>query len=91
MAQEGKSTGTTKAKTAFSPPTISLPKGSGAIRGIGEKFVAKPVTGTGCMSMPLPTSQGRSGFGPQLSLRTIPVRATVRLDSGGLPFSLHHA
>src|SRR3954466_1142349 len=49
-------------------PTISLPKGGGAIRGIGEKFAANPVTGTGSMSVPLATSPGRSGFGPQLSL-----------------------
>ena len=50
------------------PPSISLPKGGGAIRGIGEKFAANPVTGTGSMSVPLMTSPGRSGFGPQLSL-----------------------
>src|SRR5436189_1835434 len=49
-------------------PTISLPKGGGAIRGMGEKFAANPVTGTGSVSVPLPTSPGRSGFGPQLSL-----------------------
>src|SRR4051794_24939816 len=51
-----------------SMPSISLPKGGGAIRGIGEKFAANPVTGTGSMSVPLATSPGRSGFGPQLSL-----------------------
>ncbi len=51
-----------------SAPTISLPKGGGAIRGIGEKFAANPVTGTGSMSVPIATSPGRSGFGPQLSL-----------------------
>jgi len=50
------------------PPTISLPKGGGAIRGIGEKFAANPVTGTGSMTVPIATSQGRSGFGPQLAL-----------------------
>ncbi len=27
-------------------PSISLPKGGGAIKGIGEKFAANPVTGT---------------------------------------------
>lgn len=51
-----------------SPPTVSLPKGGGAIKGMGEKFVANPVTGTGSMSVPIATSPGRSGFGPQLSL-----------------------
>ncbi len=49
-------------------PSITLPKGGGAIRRIGEKFGANPVTGTGSMSMPIATSPGRSGFGSQLSL-----------------------
>src|SRR6266436_6318021 len=51
-----------------SPPSISLPKGGGAIRGMGEKFAANPVTGTGSMTVPIATSPGRSGFGPQLAL-----------------------
>lgn len=51
-----------------SAPAITLPKGGGAIRGIGEKFAANPVTGTGSMTIPIATSPGRSGFGPQLSL-----------------------
>ncbi len=54
--------------TLASPPAISLPKGGGAIRGMGEKFAANPVTGTGSLSVPIYTSPGRSGFGPQLSL-----------------------
>jgi hypothetical protein len=45
-----------------------LPRGGGAIRGIGEKFAANPVTGTGSMTVPIATSLGRSGFGPQLAL-----------------------
>src|SRR5207247_428338 len=49
-------------------PSVSVPKGGGAIRGIGEKFTANPVTGTGSLSVPIPTSPGRSGFGPSLSL-----------------------
>ncbi|HLG61748.1 MAG TPA: SpvB/TcaC N-terminal domain-containing protein [Ktedonosporobacter sp.] len=55
-------------KGQISAPSISLPKGGGAIRGIGEKFAANPVTGTGSMTVPITTSPGRSGFGPQLSL-----------------------
>ena len=51
-----------------SAPSVTLPKGGGAIRGIGEKFAANPVTGTGSMSVPIATSPGRSGFGPQLSV-----------------------
>lgn len=53
---------------AVKPPVITLPKGGGAIRGMGEKFAANPVTGTGSISVPIATSPGRSGFGPQLSL-----------------------
>ena len=52
----------------FRAPTISLPKGGGAIRGLGEKFAANPVTGTGSFTVPIATSPGRAGFGPQLSL-----------------------
>lgn len=32
-------------------PAMNLPKGGGAISGIGEKFAANPVTGTGSMSV----------------------------------------
>ncbi len=53
---------------AIKSPQIALPKGGGAIRNMGEKFAANPVTGTGSMSVPIATSPGRSGFGPQLSL-----------------------
>lgn len=49
-------------------PAISLPKGGGAIRSVGEKFAAHPVTGTGAMTLPIALSPGRSGFGPMLSL-----------------------
>ena len=59
----------TEEKSYFSPPpAVSLPKGGGAIKGMGEKFAANPVTGTGSMSVPIATSPGRSGFGPQLSV-----------------------
>ena len=53
---------------AASPPTVSLPTGGGAIRGIGEKFTATPVRGTASLTIPIATSPGRAGFGPQLSL-----------------------
>ncbi len=49
-------------------PSISLPKGGGSIRGIGEKFAVNPTTGTASLTVPLALSPGRSGFGPQLSL-----------------------
>src|SRR5919109_1187517 len=58
----------TNPNNQLSIPAISLPKGGGAIRGIGEKFGANPVTGTATVSVPIFTSPGRSGFGPSLSL-----------------------
>ena len=67
MAKDG-ATSSQQFPAAFAAPSISLPKGGGAIRGIGEKFAANPVTGTASMSVPIATSAGRSGFGPQLAL-----------------------
>jgi Salmonella virulence plasmid 65kDa B protein len=55
-------------KQGVSAPAITLPKGGGAIHGMGEKFAANPVTGTGIMVLLIATSPGRSGFGLQLSL-----------------------
>ena len=49
-------------------PVINLAEGGGAICGMGEKFAANLVTGTGSMPAPIATSPGRSGFGPRLSL-----------------------
>jgi RHS repeat-associated protein len=57
-----------EASSPFEAPSISLPKGGGAIRGIGEKFTANSATGTGSLTVPIALSSGRSGFGPQLSL-----------------------
>ena len=69
-------------KDSSSPiPSINLPKGGGAIRGIGEKFGANPVTGTGSMRIPLHVSPGRSGFHPQLAL-------TYDSGAGNGPFGL---
>jgi RHS repeat-associated protein len=49
-------------------PSLTAPRGGGAVRGIGEKFAANPATGTGSLTVPIITSAGRAGFGPQLSL-----------------------
>ena len=68
MRSESARSGPGQEAFSTSAPAIVLPKGGGAIRGIGEKFAANPVTGTGSMSVPIATSPGRSGFGPQLSL-----------------------
>jgi hypothetical protein len=52
----------------ISAPSVSLPKGGGAIRGMGEKFAANPVTGTDSMTVVIGPSPRRAGFGPQLDL-----------------------
>jgi RHS repeat-associated protein len=65
---QGEKTETGASRSGAGIPAVSLPKGGGAIRGIGEKFAANPVTGTGTLTVPLALSPGRSGFGPQLSL-----------------------
>ena len=58
-------------------PHVTLPKGGGAIHGIGEKFSVNAVTGTSGLSLPLSLSSGRSGLTPQLQLS---------YDSGNGPF-----
>ena len=68
QTRDGSTADTGAGNFVASAPTISLPKGGGAIRGMGEKFAANPVTGTGSMSVPIATTPGRSGLGPQLSL-----------------------
>src|SRR5690242_4928981 len=88
----------------FNAPSISLPKGGGAIRGMGEKFGANPVTGTGSLSVPIALSPGRSGFGPQLAVSydsgagngsfgfgwTVSLPAIVRKTDKGLPRYADH-
>ncbi len=51
------------------PPAVSLPKGGGAVKDIGEKFSVSAATGTAGLTIPLVTSPGRAGSGPSLSLR----------------------
>lgn len=56
------------ANSPFTPPQISLPKGGGAIRGIGEKTSANVMMGTCSFSVPISLTPARCGFTPQLSL-----------------------
>ncbi|HUT72080.1 MAG TPA: SpvB/TcaC N-terminal domain-containing protein [Desulfatiglandales bacterium] len=58
----------TGGETASLTPSVSLPKGGGAIKGIDEKFSVNPVSGTASLSIPIYTTPGRSGFYPKLSL-----------------------
>ncbi|MBI3798459.1 MAG: hypothetical protein HY268_16040 [Deltaproteobacteria bacterium] len=68
MNQQTDSKQTAEATSANLIPSITLPKGGGAIRGIGEKFSANPVTGTASMTIPVFASPGRSSFSPSLVL-----------------------
>src|SRR5215207_4306959 len=47
---------------------ISLPKGGGALQGIGETFSPDLHTGTGNFTVPIALPPGRNGFQPDLSL-----------------------
>jgi RHS repeat-associated protein len=52
---------------ALEVPSIALPKGGGAIKGIDEKFSVNAVNGTASFSIPLPFAPAR-GASPALSL-----------------------
>src|SRR6266542_5129213 len=55
-------------KSGTSSQIISLPKGGGALQGIGEKFSPDLFTGTGNFTVPIALPPGRNGFQPQLDL-----------------------
>src|SRR5215471_3786711 len=54
--------------TSAGGSVISLPKGGGAISGLGEKFSPDLFTGTGNLAVPIQVPPGRLGLQPQLSL-----------------------
>ena len=54
-------------KFNIEPPTISLPKGGGAIKSIDEKFTVNAVNGTASFAVPIPVAAAR-GFSPAISL-----------------------
>lgn len=67
--QIGKNDNPAKTKSnQIEVPSISLPKGGGAIKSIDEKFQVNAANGTASFGLPLPLSPGRSGFTPSLSL-----------------------
>lgn len=65
---------------AHRAPSLSLPKGGGALKSIDEKFSVNPVNGTSSLSLPLPFSRSRAS-GPSLSLQ-------YNSGSGNGPFGL---
>jgi RHS repeat-associated protein len=70
-----------QATTTGKQPSITLPKGGGAIKGIEEKFEVNAVTGTAGFSIPLPGSPSRQNFAPQLVL-------SYDSGAGNSPFGL---
>ena len=56
-------------KSAVAGQAIALPKGGGAVKGIGETFQPNLFSGTGNHSVPIAISPGRNGFGPSLSVQ----------------------
>ena len=65
---EGGASGRAIAADAGRLPSISLPKGGGAIRGVDEKLTVDQPTGTARMEIPVPVSPARQGFGPKLAV-----------------------
>ncbi len=49
-------------------PSIALPSGGGAIKGIDEQFAVNAATGTMSLSFALPITPGRGGHAPSLRL-----------------------
>ncbi|MFX1294959.1 MAG: SpvB/TcaC N-terminal domain-containing protein, partial [Promethearchaeota archaeon] len=68
-------------KSGVNNPAISIPKGGGAIKGIGETFQPDLFTGTGNFSVPIISTPGRNGFGPNLAIQ-------YSTGSGNGPFGL---
>ncbi|MET7426681.1 SpvB/TcaC N-terminal domain-containing protein [Dactylosporangium sp. NPDC005555] len=60
---------------------ISLPKGGGAVGGLGEQFAPDLFTGTGNLSVPISLPPGRNGLAPGLAL-------TYSTGAGNGPFGL---
>lgn len=62
-------------------PTVTLPTGGGAIRGIDEKITVNLATGSATFSVPIATTPCRHDFGPSLTL-------SYDSGSGNGPFGL---
>lgn len=68
-------------KSGTAEQVISLPKGGGAVSGIGETFSSDLFTGTGNFTVPIALPPGRNGFQPELSL-------VYSSGNGNSPFGL---
>src|SRR5262249_7744581 len=77
--------GNTRSSTDASggAPRISLPKGGGAIRGIGETFTAQSITGTASLASRSPPVLADQALGRRFRSAMIPRPATGRLVLDG--------
>ena len=75
-----KSDGGKTKSNSIEVPSITLPKGGGAIKGIDEKFSVNAVNGTSSYTIPLPFSAAR-GASPNLTI-------SYNSGSGNSPFGL---
>ncbi len=85
-------------KSKIEAPHVSLPKGGGAIKGLGESFAPQAFSGSGGFSIALPGAAAR-GFTPSLSIGYassggngifglgfhLPISSIARKTSKGLP------
>lgn len=55
-------------KSGVAEQVISLPRGGGALSGVGESFAPDLFTGTGNFSIPISVPAGRNGLQPELTL-----------------------
>src|SRR5438876_11006800 len=56
-------------KSGVTEQVLSLPKGGGAITGMGEKFQPDLYTGTANLTVPIAIPAGRNSFQPDLAIR----------------------
>ncbi len=85
MATAEKTTSRSEGQQAPAAPSISPPKGGGAVHGIGEKFAANPVT----VPAPSPSRWATSGVTTEylydlLTLRLTSQKTTRASDRGRL-------
>ena len=69
-------------KSGISDHVLSLPKGGGVQKGIGEKFQPDLHTGTGNFSILIAVPSGRNGFQPSDSSSGIIYHYLIFWDSG---------
>ena len=72
-------------KSGISSQIISIPKGGGALPGIGEKFSPDLFTGTGNFTVPVALPPGRNGFQPQLNHKLYIITVSMIVVAGHIP------